>query len=108
MQGVEHSDTLKVRNNLALALNELGDLMGARKLYEEVLEIRERVLGVEHPETSTSAWNLLLTVRALNDSETAAHLINKLRWLLDRDEDSVPSAVQRTIRRELLDLLGSS
>ncbi|HSK80989.1 MAG TPA: hypothetical protein VLQ45_31340, partial [Thermoanaerobaculia bacterium] len=71
-------------------------------------EIQERVLGVEHPDTTTYTWNLLMTVRQLNDSDAEARLINKLRWLLDRDEDSIPSAAQWKIRQMLLDLLGSS
>jgi hypothetical protein len=51
-----------------------GDLAGARKLQEETLDIRRRVLGPEHPDTSTSAWNLL---RTLQDSGELAQ-----SWLL--------------------------
>ena len=36
-------------NNLAATLRAQGDLAGARKLHEEVLDIRRRVLGPEHP-----------------------------------------------------------
>lgn len=106
--GDEHPDTLASRNNLAETFRDLGDLDAARKLQEKTLEIIERVLGGEHPDTTLSTWNLLQTVRQLNDAETEVHLINKLRWLLDRSEDSIPSAVQRTIRQRLLDLLNPS
>lgn len=106
--GDEHPDTLKSRNNLAETLRSLGDLAEARKLHERNLNIFESVYGVEHPETTVSASNLLQTILELNDTEAAAQLIDKLRWLLDRDEDSLPSAAQRDIRQKLLDLLGST
>ena len=108
VRGGEHPETLASKNNLAQTLRALGDLVSARKLHEQILEIRERMWGGEHPDTTTSNWNLLSTVRQLNDSDAEAYLINKLRWLLDRDEDSLPSASQRRIRQRLLDLLGST
>lgn len=105
--GPEHPGTLTSRNNLATTLKDLGDLDGARKLHQQNLEIHERFLGSEHPNTTTSTWNLLLTVHQLNDPNTEAQLIDKLRWLLDRDENSITSAVQRAIRQQLLDHLNS-
>lgn len=104
MLGGEHPDTLTARSNLASTLTALGDLAGARKLQEQTLEIRERVLGGEHHDTMVSVWNLLQTVRQLNDRDAEVHLIDKLRWLLDCDEDSIPSADQRKVRQWLLDL----
>ena len=106
--GAEHPDTLTSRHNLAATLFALGDLVGARKLQEQTLEIQERVLGVEHASTTLSSASLLLTVQNLNDSNTEAHLIEKLRWLLNRDENSIPSADQRIIRLWLLELLNPS
>ncbi|MEA2603262.1 MAG: hypothetical protein QOF89_4254 [Acidobacteriota bacterium] len=103
--GGDHPNTLLARQNLAAVLSELGDLAGARKLHEQTLEIQERVLGREHPNTTNSTWSLLLTVCGLNDPDAEAHLIDKLRWLLDCDEDSIPSALQRTIRQRLVDFL---
>ncbi|HTG32153.1 MAG TPA: tetratricopeptide repeat protein [Thermoanaerobaculia bacterium] len=103
--GHEHPDTLSSRHNLAGTLTALGDLGGARVLQEQVLEILEQVLGAEHRYTSLATWNLLLTVRDLNDLKTEAQIIDKLRWLLDRDEHSIPSANQRAIRQGLLDFL---
>ena len=44
-QGEEHPGTLTARNNLALTMDAEGDLTGARKLEEEGLAIRHRVLG---------------------------------------------------------------
>ena len=106
--GGEHPYTLTSRNNLAVTLRALGDLNAAKNLQEKTLEIRESVLGREHPDTTISTWNLLLTVHQLNDTEATAQLINKLRWLVDRDGDSIPSADQRNIRQYLLDLLNPS
>ncbi len=39
-------------------LRQQGDAVGARKLQEETLAIRRRVLGPEHPETAHSMNNL--------------------------------------------------
>lgn len=55
---VEHPDTLVVRNNLALAYQETGDVRRAIALYEQTLRDRERVMGTEHPDILTSRNNL--------------------------------------------------
>lgn len=106
--GGEHPDTLKAMNNLAATLAALSDLADARKHFEHTLEIQERVLGGEHPDTTMSTWNLFQTVLKLDDPDAEANLIDRLRWLLDRDENLIPSADQRTIRRWLLELLALS
>lgn len=106
--GDEHPDTCTSRNNLAMTLRTLGDLASARKLHEQNLQIFERVLGREHPGTTRSTWNLFCITCELNDPDAAAQLVGKLQWLLDRDEDSIPSATQRTIRQALLGLLNPS
>ena len=36
-------------NNLALLLQDRGDLAGAEPLYREALAIRRKALGDEHP-----------------------------------------------------------
>jgi len=43
--GLEHTDTLRSMNDLAETLRAQGDLKGARKIHEQVLEIARRVLG---------------------------------------------------------------
>ena len=58
MQGEEHSHTLTAMNNLAATLKGLGDLVATRKLQEQVLETRRRLLGEEHPDTLTAKKNL--------------------------------------------------
>lgn len=106
VSGVEHPVTLLVRKNLAIALRDLGDLTGARKLLEQTLEGQERVLGNEHFDTSNTCWNLLVIVGVLKDRDAEAELMEKLRWLAAREEDSIPSADQRVIRRMVRALLG--
>lgn len=106
--GEQHPHTWMSMDNLAVTLSALGDLAVARKLHVQTMEMRERVLGIEHPDTTVSTCNLLLTVRQLDESDAEAQLIDKLRWLLDRNEDSISSADQRNIRQWLLDLLNPS
>src|SRR5262249_44658590 len=52
--GPEHPHTATSLNNLALLLQDQGDLAGARLLYERALAINEKALGPEHPATATS------------------------------------------------------
>ncbi|MGO9361411.1 MAG: tetratricopeptide repeat protein, partial [Xanthobacteraceae bacterium] len=52
--GPEHPGTAASLRNLALLLQDQGDLAGARPLLERALAIYERALGPEHPETATS------------------------------------------------------
>ncbi len=106
--GAEHFETLAARNNLTETLRDLGALADARRLQEQNLEISERVLGDRHPHTTIHCWNLLRTVIRLKDSDAESKLKNKLRWLLDRDEDSISSVHQRNIRQYLLNLLNPS
>lgn len=103
--GDEHPNTLTSRSNLALALSALGELAAARQLLEQALGVQERVQGSYHPDTTLTAWNLLDTVRELNDPDAETELINKLRWLVERDEDSILSDDQRKVRQGLLNLL---
>ncbi len=63
-----------IENALALTLSAQGDLAGARKLQEEVLDIQRRVLGPEHPETLASMNNLADTMRARGELAGARKL----------------------------------
>lgn len=98
----------RARNDLAVSRNwyqpalaetlcDQGDLAEARKLQEEALDILRRVLGPEHPYTTTSAWNLFLTLQNLDELAAAAAVLERdLLWLLDRDPATLGSD-QRTI-----------
>jgi hypothetical protein len=56
-------------SNLAGTLGAQGDHAGARAIQEEVLTVRRRVLGAEHPRTLGSMNNL---ARLFLDSGVAA------------------------------------
>jgi tetratricopeptide (TPR) repeat protein len=58
-------------NNLAETLREQGDIDSARKIHEQVLEIRRRILGDEHPHTLTTRAKLALTLRVQGDLPNA-------------------------------------
>jgi Flp pilus assembly protein TadD len=61
-------------NNLAQTLYAQGDLAGARKLQEPVLEAMTRLLGKEHPNTLTSMLNLAQMLQAEGDLAGAERL----------------------------------
>ena len=72
--GKEHPSTLTAMLNLAWTLKAQGDLAGARKLQEQVLEARARLLGKEHPNTLTSMLNLAQMLQAEGDLAGAERL----------------------------------
>ena len=54
----EHPDVQSARGNLALTLFQLGDLAGARRLQEQVLEVLGRILPAEHPHLQSARTHL--------------------------------------------------
>jgi hypothetical protein len=60
--------------NLATTLCYQGDLPGARKIQEQVLEVIRRVLGEEHPDTLTSMRNLAATLWSQRDLSGARNI----------------------------------
>jgi tetratricopeptide (TPR) repeat protein len=61
--GPEHLDTAWSLNNLALLLQNQGDLKGARPLFERALAVVEKGLGPESPATATALNNLAALFR---------------------------------------------
>jgi hypothetical protein len=47
--GPEHPDTLTSMNNLSYTWKAMGKRADALKLMDECLQLRKRVLGVNHP-----------------------------------------------------------
>jgi len=73
--------------------------MGARELWEATLDTRRRVLGPEHPDTSTCAWRLFRTLQDLGElGEGLGVLERDLLWLVNRDA-TILGADQRAIRK---------
>jgi len=60
--------------NLASTLKAQGDLAGARALQEQVLVLRRKIQGEEHPDTLTSKGNLAGTLGAQGDLADARAL----------------------------------
>jgi hypothetical protein len=55
------------RWEIGAALRAQGDLVGARTLHEQELDVCRRVLGPEHPSTLTSMNNLAETLPEQGD-----------------------------------------
>jgi tetratricopeptide (TPR) repeat protein len=56
--GKAHPDTATSLNNLAYLYQAKGDYDSAEPLYKRALEIAEKVLGAEHPNTVIFRNNL--------------------------------------------------
>ena len=94
-------------NNLAATLSYRGGHVGAQEMHERVLAVRRRVLGEEHPDTSLSAWNLILTLRDSGKVAEAGEVLREnLLWLLDRDPETLTKH-QQEIREQLPSMLGT-
>jgi hypothetical protein len=65
--GEDHPDTMHSMHNLALTRRDLGDLQGARELFEQALAGRRRVLGEDHPDTLQSRNDLAEVRRELGE-----------------------------------------
>ena len=50
--GADHPDTLATMHNLANMYLGQGNYEEAEKLYRETLQIQQRVLGPDHPDTA--------------------------------------------------------
>jgi tetratricopeptide (TPR) repeat protein len=69
--GNDHPETALSLNDLALLLQDQGDLAGARQLQERALAIREQTRGRDHPDTAESLNNLALLLKAQGELAAA-------------------------------------
>ncbi|MCE9593210.1 MAG: tetratricopeptide repeat protein [Planctomycetes bacterium] len=76
-----------VRANLALTLQALGDLAGARSLQEHVLAILSRTRSDDHPDVQVARVNLATTLCSLGDLDGARALFQAA---LDVDVRTLP------------------
>jgi hypothetical protein len=53
---------------IAFVLDKQGKYDDALRIYEEVLNVKERVLGTEHPDTLTTRHNMASTKRSISFS----------------------------------------
>lgn len=76
--GLDHPDTLTSMNHLASNMHTQGDINGAQKLHEQVLDTRKRILGLEHPDTLISMNNLAITLNSQGDFVGAHKLLEQV------------------------------
>ena len=72
--GDKHPQTLAATTQLALSLQEDGNLPEALPLLKQVLQIRRVILGEEHPHTLASLSNLALATSLAGDRVEAIRL----------------------------------
>ncbi|HKB15563.1 MAG TPA: tetratricopeptide repeat protein, partial [Planctomycetota bacterium] len=70
----DHPDLQAARLNLAVTIEALGDLPGARALEEKVLEVRTRTLPEDHPDLQAARQGLAATICTLGDLQGARAL----------------------------------
>ena len=80
----DHPELQKMRQNLAVAVKELGDLQGARALEEELLAARSRTLPDDHPDLQAVRMNFAKTLHALGDSRGAKELLERVVEIRER------------------------
>jgi tetratricopeptide (TPR) repeat protein len=76
---VDGTDTnvTETLNDLAVLLQEKGDLVEARRVHERVLAIRENSPGSDHPDTALTLHNLALVLKQQEDLTAARHLYER-------------------------------
>ena len=62
--GRQHPSTAVTIGNLAMLLEDKGELKEAEGMYKEVLAIEEATLGHDHPETAATRRNLAALLKA--------------------------------------------
>ncbi|MFC7980090.1 tetratricopeptide repeat protein [Streptomyces cinereoruber] len=76
--GLEHPDTLAIRNNLASWYGEAGDAQGAADAFAELLNDHLRILGPDHPDTLVTRNALARWCGEAGDAQGAADAFAEL------------------------------
>jgi len=92
--GLDHPDLLSARGNLAGSMYAMGDLAGARALFESVLAAYERSLPADHPDLLRARVNLAISMKAMGDLAGARAL-----------EESVLAGYERSLPADHPELL---
>jgi CHAT domain-containing protein/Tfp pilus assembly protein PilF len=77
--GDSHLATVPRRNVVAALSREVGDYKGARRLYQEALDVRRAAQGPDHPDVAVALNNLALVNRDLGDYPTALAQFDRAR-----------------------------
>ena len=67
-----------VYHNLAYVYYKKGDYPTAVRLYSKALDIRERILGTEHPDTAITSSGIALSYTKLGNYETALEIYERV------------------------------
>ncbi len=94
--GAEHPLTLLADNNLGFACHRAGDVESAVAVLGYTLELRERVLGEDDPQTLVTRSNLA-TASADRDGGLRAAAIAELRAVLAAREQTLGPKDEKTI-----------
>lgn len=77
--GPDHPETLVSRNNLSVALGNVGRHDEALALHEDTLARREQILGPDHPDALVSRSNLAAADRGLGRRRASRARLEKTR-----------------------------
>ena len=75
------TDTARLQTSitaLALKMRDVGELGSARQLVEQIVQVRRRILGAEHPDTLASMNDLAATLSAAGDLDGARQLVEQI------------------------------
>jgi len=75
--GLDHEDTLRSQNSLAVLLAALGNREEALPLFEETLKLRKAILGPDHINTLQSMGNLAHFYWSVGKSDLAVPLFEE-------------------------------
>ena len=68
--------------NLAATYSDMGEMKEARELQEEVLKLRKKISGIEHPSTILAMGNLAVTYSNIGQMKEARELEEEVLRLL--------------------------
>lgn len=80
--------TATLFNGYGGVLHDLGNLLGAKKMYERALKIDEINFGMEHPDTAQSLNNLGRVLHDLKDLDGAKELLERATRIWEKNLDS--------------------
>lgn len=83
--GESDAATLSATSNLALLRRSQGRNGEAEELLRAVLEGRQKVLGLDHPDTAASCDHLAWLLQDMGKLEAAADMYKQVGWKAEGD-----------------------